>query len=204
MTQQRTSYNFINFFLVAFLWCFGHRLTAHIAQFLDCSSIIRMIIIAYLCLCSCLSNHTALKHTSFNHARTKEGYNTWAQYGAPTLVKQTGVLGSNVLGVGMDCLVWVHPKWLLGLACCYSSNSVIFTQGLINTPNSLKCVNISSVSVECEFNKHICLQRVDFSYKGVNFLSLYSGCRVVLIVKLTSYHNMNYHINQHWCYYWNL
>lgn len=47
------------------------------------------------------------KHTSYNRARAKKEYHAWACYGELTLVKQSGLWGSNIPGRGMDCLVWV-------------------------------------------------------------------------------------------------
>ena len=51
-------------------------------------------------MCLCTSNHTLMKHTSFNCARAK-------------LLKQTELCGWNVLGHCMDSLVWVHPRSVL-------------------------------------------------------------------------------------------
>ena len=64
--------------------------------------------IAQACLCSCVP-----KHTSSNSVRTERVYHALAQYGAHTLVKQTGLFGTNVLGHGMDGQMWLRPKFNL-------------------------------------------------------------------------------------------
>ena len=64
-------------------------------------SLIHMIILnvqdAEQYLFYCMSNRAVPKHTSSNRARAKE---VW--YRVPTLVKPTGLWGSNVLGHGTD------------------------------------------------------------------------------------------------------
>lgn len=47
-------------------------------------------------LCSCMSNCTLPKYTSSNQATTKEVDHAWEQHGALTLVKQTGLWGSDI------------------------------------------------------------------------------------------------------------
>ena len=91
--------------------------------------VIRMIIlqvhIAHPRLCLCMSNCTMGKHTSFNHARVKEVYHTYVCYRVFTIVKQTGLWWSNVLGTvehhnekgNRNKLLKKHEN-MLSLACC--------------------------------------------------------------------------------------
>ena len=88
---------------------FSHRLNSHIHKG-KVASIIHHVHMMYPCLCLCVSDCNTPKHTSANHARAKKACHVWAWYGALTLVKQTGLWGSNMLGYGTDCLVWVLPK----------------------------------------------------------------------------------------------
>ncbi len=55
------------------------------------------------CLCMCIL--IVPKSTSSNHARANEASHAWARNRALTLVKQTGLWGSNMLRHGTDCQV---------------------------------------------------------------------------------------------------
>lgn len=54
------------------------------------------VYVVHLCLCS-VNNHTMLKHTSYNCARPYEVYRASAPYRVFTLVKNTGLWGSNMV-----------------------------------------------------------------------------------------------------------
>lgn len=81
--------------------CFGSkRAWARLALILH-------VHIVYLCLCSRMSNRTVPQHTSSSCARSEEVYVASAWYWVLTLVRQTGLWGSNVPGPS------VSPIWPL-------------------------------------------------------------------------------------------
>lgn len=73
--------------------------------------------VALPCLCSCMSSCTVPKSTSSSCAGAKRVHCAWGQYRELTPVKQTGLLGSNVLVHATDCQVWVWPYSLRQQAC---------------------------------------------------------------------------------------
>ena len=95
--------NFTNLFVSSLLtlFHFGRRRPCHIPGFFVYAA--HMIIhVVHPCFCLCMTTYTVPKPTSSYCASSKDVYRSWPQYGMLTLVKQTGLRGSNLLGHGVD------------------------------------------------------------------------------------------------------
>lgn len=123
-------------------------------------------------LCLRVNNCTMLNYTSSKLCRrTKEVHRVWGMYRA--LASQAGLVGSEVLGHYMDCLVRVHPrKMLLDLKCrlnirpqpiftaftwCLLSSLLVFLPPVLEKRASQKSTTLWTPSCSCST---MCISRI--------------------------------------------
>ena len=109
--EQHREHDELNLWLI--LLCYGHRRPSHIPGFLDCARRCYTHDYSSFTLCTPV---LVLVHEQPYCAGAhlfQPRQSAWAWYGVLTLVKQTGLWGSNILGHRTDCLVRVRPEYQL-------------------------------------------------------------------------------------------